>query len=192
MEWKKENTDMEELNRKQKEYIDEAMRMMKRAESLHTGSCNIKSEETIPEVDSEKDECSENTYPEAEAVCSDECEEKEEKEEEKECCEEKEYCEEMNEADENEEAVETEEEFCGITDEDEAKTDTEEANEPEGDYGVYTAEEILSGEGFVNAEKIIDEIKQQKNAMKKITEEQEAAEAQRTCPKCGKTIDGRT
>lgn len=188
MEWKKENTDMEELNRKQKEYIDEAIRMMKRAENLHTEPCIVKSEEPVAEITAEEEKAFENTYPEAEAVCSDECKEKEKQEEEKEYCEkkEKECCE------EKEEAVDTEEEACGIEDVDEAETEPEEAEEPEGDYGVYTAEEILSGEGFINAEKIIDEIKQQKNAMKKITEEQEAAEASRTCPKCGKTIDGRT
>ena len=190
MEWKKENTDMEELNRKQKEYIDEAIRMMKRAENLHTEVCVAKSEEHTCEIIEE--ESSENTYPESETERSDKCEE-EAHEDVTDCCEEKEIdcCDEAEEAVEAEETVEAEEVCENITEE-KKETESEEAEEPEGDYGVYTAEEILSGEGFKNAEKIIDEIKQQKNAMKKITEEQEAAEMSRTCPKCGKTIDGRT
>ena len=56
--------------------------------------------------------------------------------------------------------------FSLVTEEDEKEISEEE--DTEGDYGAYTAEEILSGEGFKNAEKIIDEIKQQKNAMKKM------------------------
>ena len=190
MEWKKENTNSEELDRRQKEYIDAAIRMMKRAENMKNESCAAAEEKSAAEDISEaKEEIPEATYSAPEAIVSD----KEEKCEEQEAV--ADSSEETTEAEEaaeeiigyDEEAAETAE---AVTEENEREISEEE--DTEGDYGVYTAEEILSGEGFKNAEKIIDEIKQQKNAMKKMTEEQEAAEVHKTCPKCGKTIDGRT
>lgn len=200
MEWKKDNTDSEKLKLMEKEYIEAALRMMKRAgfnsvdkptkpeekenEAAASGEIHkIKEEADITETKDFADETVEEMPTEemqAEDITA-------------------EVIDETISAEEAEsEAMpdgETSTDETEATDEggEEQTEQEEQAEKQKGDYGVYTAEEILKGEGLKDAERIIEEIKMQNETMKKLTEEQvKNSQLQRTCPKCGRTIDGCT
>lgn len=196
MEWKKDNTDSEKLRQMEKEYIEAALRMMKKA--------GIDNAATIPEAKNQKEaissvEIHNNTVTEEEAA-----DEKEEITEEAvldneaagtEADSENETEPVSDSYNSEDEAVEAEEihEEKDTVPEKEEQTEQEEVKEAKGGYGVYTADEIINGEGIIGAEKIIEEIKMQNETMRKLTEEQEKAmKPSRTCPKCGRVIDGST
>lgn len=199
MEWKKDNTDSEKLRQMEKEYIEAALRMMKKA--------GIDNAATLPEAKNQKEEkeaissveIHNNTVTEEEAA------------DEKEGITEEAVLDNEAAGTESDSENETEPLSDSENSEDEAmdaekihkekdtvpekeeQTEQEEVKEAKGGYGVYTADEIINGEGIIGAEKIIEEIKMQNETMRKLTEEQEKAmKPSRTCPKCGRVIDGST
>lgn len=194
MEWKKDNTDSEKLKQMEKEYIEAALRMMKKAGISEIGA-------TIPPTE-DKEEISNNTteelHNEAEEITEEKAvanEETDETSNEEDMSEES--YETISDTENDTEALPDDESITSeISNADENTEEHREAEEAEnenqkGEYGVYTADEILNGEGIIDAERIIEEIKMQNETMKKLTEEQEKATRQtRTCPKCGKIIDG--
>lgn len=204
MEWKKDNINSEKLKLMEKEYIEAALRMMKKAgvNSAHSPAEQKDEPEEIEIIISEEIH---NENKETELMQTNENIAKEEKYEEKTNEDQtEEYTEEeISEAISDKVAEEDvyDEKGDDFKDADEVleeqkdeQTEKEEQEEtPKSGYGVYTADEILKGEGLMDAERIIEEIKMQNETMKKLTEEQEKAKkSQRTCPKCGKTIDGCT
>lgn len=204
MEWKKDNINSEKLKLMEKEYIEAALRMIKKAsvnsvyssadekdehkekentatEEIHNDNEAVEIIQTNENAEGEEEHMEENNDNQTEEYCEEEISEAiSDKAAEEDVYDEK--------GDDFKDAGEVLEEQKDEQTEKEKQEET-----PKSGYGVYTADEILKGDGLMDAEKIIEEIKKQNETMKKLTEEQEKAKkSQRTCPKCGKTIDGCT
>ena len=154
MEWKKEQLSTAELERRRQEYLRAAMSMMKRSQPPEQKNEAV---ERAPETDITVSASSdENRMIVPESGGIDLPEQNEEKNEEK--------YEEIHE--ENEETEETSEE----KQENEASADDK--------YGVYTADELMSGEysgdGLKKAAEILEEMTKTAEMMKKIANEEES------------------
>ena len=197
MEWKKDNTDSEKLKQMEKEYIEAALKMMKKA-GINSAEMQEKPEakeedkaaSASEEIHNENTESEENAAEEAAKI-----EEEESKEPPKDIAAE-DISKTVSDSENETEAVPDGENES--TEMSEAPPEIEEAEQEEAkkqssSYGVFSADEIFKGDGIVDAEKIIEEIKMQNETMKKLTEEQEKpSEQPRICPKCGKRVDGYT
>ena len=200
MEWKKDNINSEKLKLMEKEYIEAALRMMKKAgvnsvyssaeekdehkekentatEEIHNDNVAVEIIQTNENAAGEEEHMEENNENQAEEYSEEEIS--------------KEIPDIAVEEAASDESIDNEKES---EEQENEQTGQEDQNEIlKSGYGVYTADEILKGEGLMDAERIIEEIKMKNETMKKLTEEQEKAKkSQRTCPKCGKTIDGCT
>lgn len=204
MEWKKDNINSEKLKLMEKEYIEAALRMMKKAgvNSAHSPA-EQKDETEDEEIIISEEIHNDNVAVEIIQTNENAAGEEEHMEENNENQAEKYSEEEISEAISDKAAKEDVYDEKGddfkdagevLEEQKDEQTEKEEQEETtKSGYGVYTADEILKGEGLMDAERIIEEIKMQNETMKKLTEEQEKAKkSQRTCPKCGKTIDGCT
>lgn len=197
MEWKKDTTDSEKLKQMEKEYIEAALRMMKKA-GIKDADKPAEAETVKEEMNTAASEEIHNENEGAEEIGTEEIISKAEEEPETEEMAKEEISETVyyseNETEAMPEDKDTKNSEGENTDTSEAPEEQkEETEKPKGGYGVYTADEILNGEGLMDAERIIEEIKMKNETMKKLTEEQEKPSHQpRTCPKCGKVIDGCT
>ena len=239
MEWKKDSISASELERKQQEYIREAMEMLKRAKPFAENKPDkeeekaIKADISLPTEENDKsaEEISESTDETAEIIddISEMAEEAAESiddiseaaEEIGETAEEisesiddiSEAAEEIGETAEEisesiddisemaEEAAEISEEIPETIAEDSEEEDTapkEETEETGGNYGVYSAKELINGagedEGLKSAAEMLAELKSKTEIMRSLAEaadprpeKQDLPKGQFICPKCGRS-----
>lgn len=239
MEWKKDSISASELERKQQEYIREAMEMLKRAKPFAENKPDkeeekaIKADISLPTEENDKsaEEISESTDETAEIIddISEMAEEAAESiddisemaEEIGETAEEisesiddisktaEEAAESIDDISEMaEEATESAEKAAEISEEipetiaeDSEEEDTapkEETEENGGNYGVYSAEELINGagedEGLKSAAEMLAELKSKTEIMRSLAEaadprpeKQDLPKGQYVCPKCGRS-----
>ena len=218
MEWKKDSISASELERKQQEYIREAMEMLKRAKPSEENKPDKEEEkaieadisETTEENDKSAEEISESADETAESIddISETAEEAAESiddisEAAEEAAESIDDISEMaEEATESaEKAAEISEEIPETIAEDSEEEDTapkEETEENGGNYGVYSAKELINGadteEGLKSAAEMLAELKSKTEIMRSLAEaadprpeKQDLPKGQFVCPKCGRS-----
>lgn len=233
MEWKKDSISASELERKQQEYIREAMEMLKRAKPSEENKPGKEEEKAIEaNIPLPMEHVAENTEKAAESIdyISERLEEATESventserlEENAESAEKTaEIAEEIPEAitessqsedtapkEETKESAESAEETAEIAEEspeaiaeDSKEEDTapkEETEENGGNYGVYSAEELINGagedEGLKSAVEMLAELKSKTEIMRSLAEaadpkpeKQDLPKERFVCPKCGRS-----
>lgn len=218
MEWKKDSISASELERKQQEYIREAMEMLKRAKPFAENKPDKEEEKAIEadiplpteENDKSAEEISESTDETAESIddISEAAEEVAESiddisemaEEATESIDDiSETAEEIGESTEKTEEIA--EEIPETIAEDSEEEDTapkEETEENGGNYGVYSAKELINGadteEGLKSAAEMLAELKSKTEIMRSLAEasdprpeKQDLPKGQFVCPKCGRS-----
>ena len=204
MEWKKDSISASELERKQQEYIREAMEMLKRAKPSEENKPDKEEEkaieadisETTEENDKSAEEISESADETAESIddISEAAEEVAESIDDI-----SETVEEIGESTEKTEEIA--EEIPETIAEDSEEEDTapkEETEENGGNYGVYSAKELINGadteEGLKSAAEMLAELKSKTEIMRSLAEaadprpeKQDLPKGQFVCPKCGRS-----
>ena len=218
MEWKKDSISASELERKQQEYIREAMEMLKRAKPSEENKPGKEEEkaieadisETTEENDKSAEEISESTDEAAESIddISEMAEEAAESIDDiSEAAEEvaesiddiSETAEEIGESTaKTEEIAEEIPETIAEDSEEEDTAPKEETEENGGNYGVYSAEELINGagedEGLKSAAEMLAELKSKTEIMRSLAEaadpkpeKQDLPKERFVCPKCGRS-----
>ena len=204
MEWKKDSISASELERKQQEYIREAMEMLKRAKPSVANKPDKEEEkaieadisETTEENDKSAEEISESADETAESIddISEAAEEVAESIDDI-----SEMAEEIGESTEKtEEIAEEIPEEITESSQSEDTAPEEETEENGGNYGVYSAEELINGagedEGLKSAAEMLAELKSKTEIMRSLveaadpsSEKQDLPKGQYVCPKCGRS-----
>lgn len=177
MEWKKENISASELERRQKEYMNEALSMMKKSGSPHSLPEKLP-EPVTPAGSIRLTEEASDKLSEANVDQPDEQQPDEQKPD-------------VQEPDEQEPDVQEPEKQQPIE-----KPATEQPTDDNDDkYGVYTADEVLSGEysgeGLKKAAEILEEMTRSTEMMKKLANGDDEGESDTTdFPDFSGGIDG--
>lgn len=208
MEWKKDSISASELERKQQEYIREAMEMLKRAKPSEENKPGKEEEKAVEaNIPLPMEEAAENTEKAAESIddISERLEENAESaeraakiaEEIPEAITESSQSEDTAPEEETKESAESSERAAEIAEEipetiaeDSEEEDTapkEETEETGGKYGVYSAEELINGagedEGLKSAAEMLAELKSKTEIMRSLAEAADPKPEKQDLPK---------